>query len=142
MAAGGEVIGVITRQLMAREVGHEGLSALHVVETMHERKALMAELAQGFVVLPGGYGTFDEMCEMLTWDQLRIHVKPVVLINVEGFFDGFLAQLSRAVEDGLLMPANRALLTVVDRVGDVPAAAVAWRSAMQLPESQPAPPLP
>src|SRR5512137_1453919 len=93
LAAGGEVVGVITRQLMAREVGHSGLTALHVVETMHERKAMMAQLADGFVVLPGGYGTFDETCEMLTWDQLRIHEKPVVLVNLEGFFDGFLAQL-------------------------------------------------
>jgi hypothetical protein len=126
LAAGGTVIGVITRQLMAREVGHHGLSKMHIVETMHERKALMASLADGFVVLPGAYGTFDEMCEMLTWDQLRIHAKPVVLVNVDGFFDGFLTQLDRAVEDGMLMPANRALLTVVDGVYDVLPAAREW----------------
>lgn len=126
LATGGTVIGVITRQLMAREVGHHGLSQMHVVETMHERKALMASLADGFVVLPGAYGTFDEMCEMLTWNQLRIHAKPVVLVNVDGFFDGFLAQLDRAVADGILMPANRGLLSVVDSVVDVLAAARAW----------------
>lgn len=123
LAAGGTVIGVITRQLMAREVGHHGLSEMHIVETMHERKALMASLADGFMVLPGAYGTFDEMCEMLTWDQLRIHAKPVVLVNVDGFFDGFLAQLDRAVADGMLTPANRGLLIVVDSVFDVLAAA-------------------
>lgn len=137
LGAGGEVIGVITRQLMAREVGHGGLTALHVVETMHERKAMMAGLADAFAVLPGGYGTFDEACEMLTWDQLRIHVKPVVLVNLEGFFDGFLAQLDRALEDGLLLPANRALLTVVDRVEDVLPAAAAWAAPPGLHIPQP-----
>lgn len=125
LAAGGRVVGVITEELMAREVGHPGLSALHVVETMHQRKLLMAKLADAFVALPGGYGTFDELCEMLTWDQLGIHQKPVVVVNVEGFFDGFLAQLERAVADRLLTPGNRAMLAVVD---DVPAALDAvWR---------------
>jgi uncharacterized protein (TIGR00730 family) len=142
LAGGGEVIGVITRQLMAREVGHAGLTALHVVETMHERKALMAKLSDGFVVLPGGYGTFDEMCEMLTWDQLRIHVKPVVLVNVAGFFDGFLAQLERAVADGLLMPANRALLVVVETAGEVLDAASRWHAPAGLHIPQPVAPLP
>jgi uncharacterized protein (TIGR00730 family) len=142
LAGGGEVIGVITRQLMAREVGHAGLTALHIVETMHERKALMAKLADGFVVLPGGYGTFDEMCEMLTWNQLRIHVKPVVLVNVAGFFDGFLTQLERAVADGLLLPANRALLAVVDTVGEVLDAASRWRAPAGLHVPQPTAPLP
>ena len=122
LAGGGEVIGVITRELMAREVGHAGLTAMHVVETMHERKALMASLADAFVALPGGYGTFDELCEMLTWDQLGIHEKPVVLANVDGFFDGFLAQLDRAVEDRLLTPANRAMLGVAATVDE----AIAW----------------
>ncbi len=112
LALGGEVVGVITRELMTREVGHAGLSQMHVVETMHERKALMASLADAFVALPGGFGTFDELCEMLTWDQLGIHEKPVVLVNVDGFFDGFLAQLDRAVADRLLTPANRAMLGV------------------------------
>lgn len=126
LAGGGEVIGVITRELMDREVGHAGLTRMHVVETMHERKALMASLADAFVALPGGFGTFDELCEMLTWDQLGIHQKAVVLVNVEGFFDGFLAQLDRAVADRLLTPANRAMLTVAGSVDEAIALARRW----------------
>jgi len=125
--AGGRVIGVITEQLMVREVGHAGLDKLHVVATMHERKALMAKLSDAFVALPGGYGTFDEMCEMATWDQLGIHAKPMVAVNVEGFFDGFLAQLDRAVMDRLLKPEHRALLVSAATVGDALAAIAAWQ---------------
>ena len=125
--AGGSVIGVITEQLMVREVGHAGLDKLHVVPTMHERKALMAKLSDAFVALPGGYGTFDEMCEMATWDQLGIHAKPLVVVNVEGFFDGFLAQLDRAVADRLLKPEHRALLVSAPTVDDALAAIAAWR---------------
>jgi uncharacterized protein (TIGR00730 family) len=134
LAAGGEVIGVITRELMAREVGHAGLSRMHVVETMHERKALMASLADAFVALPGGFGTFDELCEMLTWDQLGIHEKPVVLVNVDGFFDGFLAQLDRAVEDRLLTPANRAMLDVAGDVDRAIDAVLRWRAPPPAPK--------
>lgn len=133
LGAGGEVIGVITEELMGREVGHASLSQMHVVQTMHERKALMAGLADAFVALPGGYGTFDELCEMLTWDQLGIHEKPVVLVNVEGFFDGFLAQLDRAVADRLLTPANRAMLAVAGSVDEALAIVRRW---------QPPPPAP
>ena len=79
---------------------------------MHERKAMMAELADAFIALPGGFGTFDELCEMATWDQLGIHAKPLALVNVEGYFDGFLAQIDRAVDDGLLKPEHRAMLAV------------------------------
>jgi len=128
LARGGNVVGVITRALLDREVGHKGLTGMHVVETMHERKALMASLADAFVALPGGYGTLDELCEMLTWDQLGIHAKPVVVVNVDGYFDGFLAQLERALADRLLTPANRAMLAVVDDVHDALAAARAWRA--------------
>ena len=133
LAGGGEVIGVITRELMAREVGHTGLTRLHVVETMHERKALMASLSDAFIALPGGFGTFDELCEMLTWDQLGIQAKAVVIANLEGFFDGFLAQLDRAVEDRLLTPANRAMLVVAPDVDAALDAARRW---------QPPPPAP
>jgi uncharacterized protein (TIGR00730 family) len=126
LASGGNVIGVITEALMAREVGHGGLTAMHVVRTMHERKAMMASLADAFVALPGGYGTFDELCEMLTWDQLGIHEKPAVLVNIDGYFDGFLAQLERAVADGLVKPEHRALLSVVTTIADVLPAARAW----------------
>jgi uncharacterized protein (TIGR00730 family) len=125
--AGGRVIGVITQQLVVREVGHAGLDALHVVATMHERKALMAKLSDAFIALPGGYGTFDELCEMATWDQLGIHVKPLVVVNVEGYFDGFLAQLDRAVADGLLKPEHRTLLACAPTVDAALEAVAAWQ---------------
>jgi uncharacterized protein (TIGR00730 family) len=127
LLAGGRIVGVITRQLMAREIGHAGLTELHVVETMHERKALMARRSDAFVALPGGFGTFDEMCEMLTWNQLGIHAKPVVMLNVEGYFDGFLAQLQRARADGLLRAEHREVLLVADRVEDVLPCARRWQ---------------
>jgi uncharacterized protein (TIGR00730 family) len=125
--AGGRVVGVITEQLMMREVGHRGLTELHVVATMHERKALMAKLSDAFVALPGGYGTFDELCEMATWDQLGIHAKPLVAVNIEGYFDGFLAQLDRGVDDGLLKPQHRAMLATADDIDGALAALAAWR---------------
>ena len=134
LRAGGEVVGVITQELMAREVGHAGLTRLHVVDTMHERKKLMADLADAFIALPGGYGTFDELCEMLTWNQLGIHEKPVVLVNLDGFFDGFLAQLDRAVEDRLLTPANRAMLSVAERTDDAIGIARRWRPPPAAPK--------
>ncbi len=129
LAGGGAVVGIITEELMAREVGHRGLAELVVARTMHERKAAMAARSDAFVALPGGYGTFDEMCEMLTWNQLGIHAKPMVLVNVAGYFDGFLAQLERSVQDRLLKPEHRALLAVVTRVEDALPAARAWRPA-------------
>ncbi len=126
--AGGEVIGVITEQLMVREVGHPGLTELRVVPTMHERKALMASYADAFIALPGGFGTFDELCEMMTWDQLGIHVKPIALVNVEGYFDGFLAQVDRAVDDQLIKPEHRTMLAVATTVDEALAAMAAWRA--------------
>ena len=125
--AGGRVIGVITEQLMVREVGHGGLDQLHVVATMHERKALMARLSDAFVALPGGYGTFDELCEMATWDQLGIHTKPLVAVNLEGYFDGFLAQLDRAVTDGLLKREHRSLLACATSVAEALKAIANWQ---------------
>lgn len=126
--AGGEVIGVITEQLMVREVGHPGLTQLEVVPTMHERKMRMATHADAFVALPGGFGTFDELCEMATWDQLGIHAKPLVLINVDGYFDGFLLQLDRAVADQFLRPEHRAMLAVVDNVEAALEALAVWHA--------------
>jgi uncharacterized protein (TIGR00730 family) len=126
--AGGDVIGVITEQLMVGEVGHPGLTELKVVPSMHERKALMARYADAFVALPGGFGTFDELCEMATWDQLGIHVKPLVLVNVDGYFDGFRAQIDRGVDDGFLKPEHRRMLAVVTRVDDVFAALETWQA--------------
>ncbi len=107
LAQGVEVIGVITEQLRILERGHSNLSQSHIVATMHERKAMMSSLSHGFIALPGGFGTLEELCEMITWTQLRIHSKPLALVNVEGFFDPLLMQFDRAVEDQLLRPANR-----------------------------------
>ncbi|MFM8359540.1 MAG: TIGR00730 family Rossman fold protein [Verrucomicrobiota bacterium] len=112
LAAGGEVIGVMPRILVDREVAHWGLTRLEVVETMHERKARMVGLAEAVVALPGGLGTLDELAEVLTWAQLGSHRLPVGLWNVEGFFDLLLAHLDRAVEEGFIRPANRGLWRV------------------------------
>ena len=112
LGAGGHVIGVIPRSLVDREVAHPGLPDLRVVETMHQRKALMADLADGFIAMPGGYGTFDELCEILTWAQLGIHSKPVGLLNTLGYWDPFLQFLDRAVDAGFLRSAHRHLLEV------------------------------
>jgi uncharacterized protein (TIGR00730 family) len=127
LAANGSVIGVITEQLMVREVGHPGLTELVVLPTMHERKARMAALADAFVALPGGFGTFDEFCEMATWNQLGIHVKPLVMLNVDGYFDGFLAQIDRGVADGFLRPEHRVMVEVVSRVDDIFDAIARWQ---------------
>ena len=112
LAAGGEVIGVIPRFLVEKEVAHRGLRQLHIVDTMHERKALMAELADQFVALPGGYGTLDELCEMLTWGQLRLHEGRVGLLNVEGYFDPLLDFFDRADREGFLRGSSRQLVQV------------------------------
>jgi len=110
LEAGGEVIGVLPDKLFEHEVGHVGLTELHVVDSMHERKALMAQLADAFIALPGGYGTIEEVVEAVTWTQLGIHDKPVGLLDVDGYFDHLLAFLARAVDDGLLRPDSRSLL--------------------------------
>jgi uncharacterized protein (TIGR00730 family) len=110
LKAGGEVVGVIPQSLVEKEVAHRGITRLHVVATMHERKALMAELAGGFIALPGGFGTFDELCEILTWAQLGIHRKPCGILNVEGYFDGLLSFFDHAVEERLLKPAHRSIV--------------------------------
>ena len=107
LAEGGEVIGVITRGLLAREVGHGGLSELLVVETMHERKALMARLADGFAALPGGIGTLDELFEIWTWSQLDIHHKPIALLSAEGYFDPLVRAADHLVEEGFLAMSTR-----------------------------------
>lgn len=110
LAAGGEVVGVIPRALMELEVGHSGLTRLHVVESMHERKAMMAELADGFVALPGGLGTFEELFEVLTWSQLGFHSKPTGLLNVAGYFDALIAFVDHAVDARFVRSEHRALL--------------------------------
>jgi uncharacterized protein (TIGR00730 family) len=112
LAAGGRVVGVIPQALMRRELGHDGLSQLHVVESMHERKQLMAERSDAFVALPGGIGTFEEMFEAWTWRQLGIHDKPLGLLNAGGYYDGLLAFLAHAVERGFVPARQYALLHV------------------------------
>jgi uncharacterized protein (TIGR00730 family) len=108
--AGGVVHGVIPHALEAREVGHNGLTRLEVVAGMHERKARMAELSDGFIALPGGLGTFEELLEQLTWAQLGLHAKPSVVVDVDGFYEPLLAQLHRAVADGFMKPVNLELI--------------------------------
>ena len=112
VSAGGDVVGVIPEALMAREVAHRGLTDLRVVASMHERKALMAELADAFVALPGGFGTLEEFCEALTWAQLGIHRKPCGLLNVEGFFDPLLSLFDHAVRERFVSPDHRSLVVV------------------------------
>ena len=110
LAAGGRVTGVIPQLLVDKEVAHNGLTELRVVQTMHERKAMMADLADAFLALPGGYGTWDELCEVLTWSQIGIQRKACALLNVNGYYDPLLAMVDRAVAEGFLKDINRALL--------------------------------
>lgn len=114
VAKGGRVVGVIPRSLVERELAHEGLGELHVVETMHERKALMADKSDAFLALPGGYGTLDELFEILTWAQLGIHAKPIGLADVDGYFSPLLAWIDRAIDEEFLNEKHRALL-LIDR---------------------------
>jgi uncharacterized protein (TIGR00730 family) len=110
LRSGGEVIGVMPEALLEKEIGHRSLTDLKVVSSMHERKALMAELAGGFVALPGGYGTLEEFLEVLSWAQLSYHEKPCALLDVEGFFGSLLHLFDRAVEEGFVHPDHRALV--------------------------------
>jgi hypothetical protein len=134
LGAGGEVVGVIPDVIREREIDHKGLTELHVVRTMHERKALLASRADAFVALPGGYGTLDEFIEVVTWAQLRIHSKPCVLVNVGGFFDGLLRFLEHTVAEGFIVPENRGLVRVAR---DAPEALVlveqTWRVQAEVP---------
>ena len=114
LEAGGEVIGVITQRLSDLEVAHEGLTEIEVVQTMHERKARMAELSDGFVSLPGGIGTLEEMFEVFTWAQLEIHAKPLGLLDVEGYYDELHAFLKHMVEERFLLPEHGEMLLLDD----------------------------
>ena len=110
LEARGEVIGVMPQVLVAKEVAHTGLTDLRIVSSMHERKALMAELANAFIALPGGYGTFEEFCEVLTWTQIGIQRKPCGLLNVEGYYDALLKMFDHAVEEKFLKLAHRQMV--------------------------------
>ena len=112
LAAGGQVTGVMPQSLIDREIGHKGLTQMHIVKTMHERKALMAELAGAFIALPGGHGTLDEFCEVLTWAQLGIHAKPCGILNIEHYYDPLLEMFSRAVDEGFLKAVHRDMVLV------------------------------
>jgi uncharacterized protein (TIGR00730 family) len=119
LAAGGEAIGVIPQGLVDAELAHTGLTRLHVVAGMHERKALMAELADAFLALPGGHGTLEELFEIVTWKQLRLHDKPIGLLNVAGFFDPLLGWIEHAIAEDFIRPKHRDLLVAGDDIDTV-----------------------
>lgn len=119
LAAGGEVIGIIPTALVNLEVAHKGLTELHVVETMHQRKQAFTDLSDGFITLPGGTGTMDELWEALSWAQLGYHAKPVGLLNVAGFYDGLLEFAAKMAEVGFLRPQHRDILIASDDLDDL-----------------------
>jgi uncharacterized protein (TIGR00730 family) len=133
LAEGGEAIGVLPRGLARKEYAHEGLTELHLVGSMHERKALMSSLADGFVALPGGLGTLEEVFEVLTWSQLGIHRKPVGLIDVRGYWGGLLTLLRHAVEEGFIRPEYAALLLVDSTPAALLDRFLAWRPPVTPP---------
>ena len=121
-SGGGEIIGIIPDALLAREVGRNDIGELRIVRSMHERKAMMVEISDGFIAIPGGFGTFEEFCEIVTWAQLGLHAKPVGLLNVDSYFDPLIAQFDRAVTEEFAYPENRALIlheTNPDRLLDL-----------------------
>jgi uncharacterized protein (TIGR00730 family) len=119
LEAGGRVVGVIPKGIESREVAHRSLSELHIVRSMHDRKAMMTELSDGFLALPGGLGTLEELFEVLSWAQLGIHEKPVALLNAGGYFDPLLTFLDRSMEEGFVRPEHHALLLRGDDVEEV-----------------------
>jgi uncharacterized protein (TIGR00730 family) len=134
LAAGAKVVGVIPGVIIDLEIAHRDLTELHIVGTMHERKALMAERSDAFIALPGGYGTLDEFVEILTWAQLRIHAKPCVMVNVGGYYDPLLAFFDRAVAEGLIKPENRSLIQVArDASGALEIIEREWSRSAEVP---------
>jgi uncharacterized protein (TIGR00730 family) len=127
LRAGGEAQGVIPEHLMALEGGHKGLTKLHIVRSMHERKAKMADLSDAFVALPGGFGTLEEFCEVVTWTQLGLHAKPCGILNVLGYYSPLLAMFDHAVEERFLKPENRGLVLARDQPADLLQALEEWR---------------
>ena len=117
MKNGGEVVGVIPEHLQTTEVGHSGITELKVVESMHVRKKLMFDLSDGFAVLPGGYGTLDELFEIITWRMLKLHDKPVVVLNIDGYWDRFQALIDHLIAEGFARPDSRQYFSVVNSVG-------------------------
>jgi hypothetical protein len=133
LAGGGEAIGVLPRGLARKEYAHPGLTELHLVGSMHERKAMMASLADGFVALPGGLGTLEEILEVFTWAQLGIHRKPLGLVDVEGYWAGLLALLRHAVQEGFVRPEYAALLLVESDPAALLDRFLAWRPPVTPP---------
>ena len=131
LEGGGHVIGVIPQSLVDREIAHPGLGDLRVVDSMHERKALMAELSDAFVALPGGVGTLEELFEVYTWNQLGLHAKPLGLFNVRGYFDGLVRFLDHAVEERFVTRKHRAMLLVGERVGELLDGLDRWEAPAQ-----------
>lgn len=119
LGGGGEVIGVIPEGLFSKEVPHTGLTEIHMVKSMHERKQVMSDLADGFVALPGGVGTLEELTEIYTWGQLGLHQKPCGLLNIEGYYHHLICFLDHAVHEGFLESAQRDSLLVADRPGEL-----------------------
>jgi uncharacterized protein (TIGR00730 family) len=126
LEAGGEVVGVIPRALVEREVAHQGLSELHVVDSMHERKALMSDLSDAFVTAPGGLGTLEELFEVVTWSQLGLHDKPCGLLDVAGYYDQLAGFLDHAVAEGFLRDDSRRMLLVGSEAGELLDRLAAW----------------
>lgn len=116
---GGKVIGVIPQNLVRREVAHNGLMDLRIVDSMHDRKAMMSDLSDGFIALPGGLGTLEELFEILTWSQLGLHTKPTGLLNIGGYYDRLINFLDYAVEESFVKPVNRSLLLIRDKAEDL-----------------------
>ena len=116
---GGRVVGVIPSVLVEMEVAHEGITELHITDSMHSRKALIGERSDAFIALPGGFGTFEELFEVLAWQTLKIHAKPVVLLNINGFYDKLLGFLDHCVEQGMLKAKNRSIILEAASVGEV-----------------------
>src|SRR5215475_12625623 len=127
LESGGEAIGVIPEHLMAREIGHKRLTKLHIVRSMHERKALMADLSDAFIALPGGFGTLEEFFEVLTWSQLGLHAKPCGIMNVLNYYTPLLEMLDHAVEERFLKPQNRALVLARNTPAELLEALEEWR---------------
>lgn len=136
LAGGGRVCGVIPKSLVQHEVAHTGLTELRLTDSMHERKAMMANLADGFIALPGGFGTLEEIIEILTWAQLQHHEKPCGLLNVDGYFDALLTFIAHAGNEGFVRPQHRQMLLVAERPAEllqrfesyVPPKVEKWRS--------------
>lgn len=128
LAEGGEVFGVLPRGLEAIEVAHRGLTSLEIVDTLHERKARMMELSDGFIALPGGHGTLEELFEVLTWLQLNIHSDPVGVVNLEGYYDHMLKHLDSSQEAGFIRPQHRELLLAAPSLTELLAAMGTWKA--------------